>query len=282
MPSTDLPEAKRSLAARVRSLREDSRISGSPCIKWKQARDPEGTYRFEVCNPHDAPSTICESSSEQIAMVRSSIEPQLAPTEILMLSHSLTYAELAMNAPSDPEISRPTANPTPSSAQTLFPLVYRELHLLADRWMQHERGGHTLQATALVHEAYLRVARWAGDWNDCDHFKAVAVRAIRQVLINHAMARQTLRRGGGRDRVLLSEDLATSDTAGADILSLDEALVRLESLHERQARVVELRFFGGLTVEETAEVLDCSARTVDGDWSVARAWLRDQLSREAG
>lgn len=187
-----------------------------------------------------------------------------------------------MSAPFDPEISRPAADPTSSSAQTLFPLVYRELHLLADRWMQRERGGHTLQATALVHEAYIRVAKWAGDWNDCDHFKAVAVRAIRQVLVNHAVARQTFRRGGGRDRVPLTDELATSDTAGADVLALDEALVRLEVLHERQARVVELRFFGGLTVDEVAEVLGCSPRTVDGDWSVARAWLRDQLSREAG
>jgi len=148
--------------------------------------------------------------------------------------------------------------------------------------MRRERGGHTLQATALVHEAYLRVARWTGEWSDRDHFKAVAVRAIRQVLVNHAISRKTQRRGGLRERVPLTDELVASQGGGLDVLALDEALRRLEGLHLRQARVVELRFFGGLSVDEVAQVLECSPRTVDGDWAVARAWLHDQLSRDAG
>jgi len=163
----------------------------------------------------------------------------------------------------------------------LFPLVYRELHLLAERWMRREHAAHTLQATALVHEAYLRLSRWKGDYRDKEHFYALAIRAIRQVLVNHAASRRAMRRGGDRERVPLREDLELIDEAGLDLLALNELLGRLEQLHERQARVVELRFFGGLSVDEAARVLGCSPRTVDADWTVARAWLRAHLSRES-
>ena len=161
----------------------------------------------------------------------------------------------------------------------LFPLVYRELHLLAERWMRREQVGHTLQASALVHEAYLRLSRWEGDYRDKEHFYALAIRAIRQVLVNHATSRRAIRRGGDRQRVPLREDLALIDEPELDLLALDELLGRLEQLHERQARVVELRFFGGLSVDEAARILGCSPRTVDADWTVARAWLHARLSR---
>lgn len=166
-----------------------------------------------------------------------------------------------------------------TSPRQLFPLVYRELHLLAERWMRRERAGHTLQATALVHEAYLRLSGWEGEYRDREHFYAVAIRAIRQVLVNHAASRRAMRRGGDRQRVPLREDLALIDEPGLDLLALDELLGQLEQLHERQARVVELRFFGGLSVDEAARILGCSPRTVDADWTVARAWLRARLSR---
>lgn len=165
------------------------------------------------------------------------------------------------------------------SARDLFPLVYRELHLLAERWMRREPRGHTLQATAVVHEAYLRLAAWDGHCHDTTHFHAVAVRAIRQVLVNHAQSRRAMRRGGELRRVPLRDDLSLLDGPDVDLLALDEALTSLEGLHERQVRVIELRFFGGLSVDEVAEVLGCSPRTVDGDWAVARAWLRERLSR---
>jgi RNA polymerase sigma-70 factor, ECF subfamily len=160
--------------------------------------------------------------------------------------------------------------------------VYRELHLLAERWMRRESNGHTLQATALVHEAYLRIAKWEGSYSDKRHFYAIAIRAIRQVLVNHAASRRALRRGGDRSRVPLHDDLVLIDEPGLDLIALDDLLRQLEGLNERQARVVELRFFGGLSVDEAAEVLGCSSRTVDGDWQMARSWLLERLSSIEG
>ncbi|HED65084.1 MAG TPA: sigma-70 family RNA polymerase sigma factor [Planctomycetes bacterium] len=162
----------------------------------------------------------------------------------------------------------------------LFRLVYAELHALATASMQRQRRGHTLQPTALVNEAYLRLVR-GGDieWVDRTHFFAVAAKCIRQVLIDHARGLNTHKRGGGIEHVSLSETLAPPEQQrDVEILLLDEALERLDQFDPRWARVIELRFFGGLTAAETAEALSVSVRTVQRDWRFARAWLFSQLN----
>ncbi len=166
-----------------------------------------------------------------------------------------------------------------SAAARLFPVVYAELRYLAVACLRGQRSSHTLQPTALVHEAYLKlVDQNEAAWNDRAHFCAVAARAMRQVLIDHARGRSAAKRGGGWRRVTLE---AATDGAGAsplDLLALDEALDQLGAVDERQARIVELRFFAGLTIDEVAEVLDLSPRTVDLDWKMAKAWLSRALA----
>ena len=162
----------------------------------------------------------------------------------------------------------------------LLPLVYDELRALAGRFMQAERSGHTLQPTALVHEAFVRLIG-ADDlqFRSRLHFKAVAARAMRRVLINHARDREAIKRGGpDRAMVALDEALAEVEHRVVDVLSLDEALERLAARSERQAELVELRFFGGLTMEEAAESLGISLTTAKADWTIARAWLGRELS----
>jgi RNA polymerase sigma factor (TIGR02999 family) len=161
----------------------------------------------------------------------------------------------------------------------LLPLVYDELHLLAQRAMRHERGGHTLQATALVNEAYLRLVdqRRAG-WEHRTQFLAVAAQLMRRILVDHARGRGAAKRGGGQERVPLENAAVSAPEKGLDLVSLDEALTRLARIDAQQARVVELRFFGGLTVEEAAEVLGVSPATVKREWTMAKAWLRRELS----
>lgn len=169
----------------------------------------------------------------------------------------------------------------PSAAARLLPLVYDELRALAGRYFRRQRSDHTLQPTALVHEAFLRlVDQTHAQWNDRAHFFAVAAQAMRQILINHALARAAAKRGGGRARIALAEDLAPAAEHEFDALALDEALKQLAELDERKARIVELRFFGGLSVEEVAEVLGVSKTTVESDWRMARAWLSRALSVE--
>ncbi|MEL6328249.1 MAG: ECF-type sigma factor [Planctomycetota bacterium] len=158
--------------------------------------------------------------------------------------------------------------------------VYQTLRRIAERFMRGERDDHTLQATALVHEAFLRSAASDGDDSgDRRRFIAAAARAMRHVLVDHARKHNALKRGNDR-RVLLDPEVLAGDAEDPlDLLELDEALARLGDLHERQARIVECRFFGGLTIEETAQVLAISHRTVERDWKVARAWLRRELGR---
>jgi RNA polymerase sigma-70 factor (ECF subfamily) len=165
-----------------------------------------------------------------------------------------------------------------SAVNRLMPLVYDELRALAESYLQHERPDHTLQATALVHEAYMRLIKQENvDWRNRAHFFAVAAQAIRRILVDHARGHQSAKRGGDRKRVGLDQDLAVPES-DVDLLALDEALQELARLHERQARIVELRFFGGLSLKEVAEYLEVSRRTIDGDWHMARAWLRGKLS----
>lgn len=166
----------------------------------------------------------------------------------------------------------------------LLPLVYGELHRQAERAMQAQPEGHTLQTTALVHEAYLRLVDGSGaGWQDRAHFFGVAARVMRSVLVDHARARRAAKRGGGAAVLTLSPDDAASDpdadSNGVDVEALDEALNRLAAFDSRQARVVELRYFAGLSINETAAVLDVSHATVEREWRTARLWLRRELVR---
>lgn len=166
-----------------------------------------------------------------------------------------------------------------AAADKLLPLVYDQLRAVADSFFQRQPTDHTLQPTALVHEAYLRLVNQEDEkWSGRAHFFAVAAKAMRQILINHAERRRAAKRGGGRQKLTLNEALTPAPQREFDLLVLDEALSRLSALSERMGRVVELRFFGGLTVEEVAHVLDVSKRTVEGDWETARAWLSRALS----
>ena len=166
----------------------------------------------------------------------------------------------------------------------LTPLLYDELRHLAHRYMRHERAGHTLQATALANEAYLRLVDVKGvDWQDRVHFLAVASRVMRRILIDAARTRASAKRGGAMARVdhatPVDFDHLPAADRGAELCALDDALDSLSRLDPRRAQVIELRFFGGLSVEETAEVLEVSPQTVMRDWRLARAWLARELAR---
>ena len=162
----------------------------------------------------------------------------------------------------------------------LISLVYDELRRLAGGQLARERGGHTLQPTALVHEAYLRLAdHHRLDWQGRTHFFAIAAITMRRILVSHARKQRAAKRGQGGIAVTLHENQAVDEGRNVDLLALDEALAALESIDARQCRVIELRYFGGLTIEETAEALGISPATVKLDWSLARAWLFRQLSR---
>ena len=164
-------------------------------------------------------------------------------------------------------------------APQLIPLVYEELRRLARHFMRLERPGHTLQTTALIHEAYLRlVEQRETTWQNRAHFFAVAAQSMRRILVDHARASQTAKRGGNAEIVSLDEEpIAFSQEKSGELIALDEALTRLADLSPRQSQIIELRFFGGLSVEETAEALQIAPRTVKRDWRVARAWLHREV-----
>lgn len=170
----------------------------------------------------------------------------------------------------------------PSAVHRLLPRVYEELRTIAARALRGERADHTLQPTALVHEAFLRLVNREGiTCPDRAHFLALAAATCRRVLVDHARRHRASKRGGQRKRVSLHDEAAIQrDEREVDLLAVDDALKRLARLHPRQARTVELRFFGGLSVTEMARVLSVSPRTVKNDWRVARAWLRRELSHE--
>jgi RNA polymerase sigma factor (TIGR02999 family) len=162
-----------------------------------------------------------------------------------------------------------------------MPLIYDELHRIAARYMRRERPGQTIQTTALVHEAYLRLLKdKARHWQNRPHFLAIAATSMRQILVERARARRAAKRGGHRDRIELDEAATVAPAGSADLEALDEALTRLATFDPRQARVVELRFFGGLTIEEAADAVGISPATVKREWNAARAWLRRELDRE--
>jgi RNA polymerase sigma factor (TIGR02999 family) len=165
---------------------------------------------------------------------------------------------------------------------TLLPIVYQELRRLAAGYLRRERPGQTLQPTALVHEAYLRLLKdKPGRWQNRAHFCAIAAHSMRQILIERARARDAQKRGGERQRVTLDEGLLAGAEQSIDLIALDQALERLATLSADQARLVELRFFGGLTIEETAEAMDISPATVKRHWTIASAWLARELEGDS-
>ena len=167
----------------------------------------------------------------------------------------------------------------PSAAERLFAVVYDELHALARSHFRRQRRSHTLQPTALVNEAFLRlVDQTCVEWRGRAHFLAVAARAMRQILIDHARARVRAKRGGHLCRITLDEAITPITDSAPELLDLDEALQRLADLDARQGRIIELRFFGCLTVDEVAHILGVSKSTVESEWRMARAWLRRELS----
>ena len=160
----------------------------------------------------------------------------------------------------------------------LVPLVQPELHRLAKRYLRQERRDHTLQATALVNEAYLRLIDWKTvRWRNRAHFMGVTAHLMRRILVDHARQQQTLKRGGDAIRVTLDDDASPSTERSANVIALDDALKSLATVDRRKSQIVELRFFGGLNEDETAEVLQMSPRTVRREWSLARAWLDQQI-----
>ena len=164
----------------------------------------------------------------------------------------------------------------------LTPLVHGELHRLAHHYMNRERGGHTLQTSALVNEAFLRlVDQRSVKWNNRAHFFAIAAQMMRRILVDYARSHLYAKRGGGAIHVSLDHAELVSNQPSADVTALDEALTKLESLDPQQARVVELRFFGGLTIKETSEVMKISVDMVKREWSTAKAWLYREMKSSA-
>jgi RNA polymerase sigma factor (TIGR02999 family) len=170
-----------------------------------------------------------------------------------------------------------------NARSALQPLVYEELRRIARLYLRRERPDHTLQATALVHEAYLRlIDQRSVDWRNRAQFIGLAATMMRRVLINYARERSAAKRGGGAERVSLTVAEGMADSPAVDVVALHEALEQLEAIDARKSRIVELKFFGGLTTVETADVLEVSHATVERDWKVARAWLYDSLSSGGG
>jgi len=188
-----------------------------------------------------------------------------------------------MPQPSPHEVSqllRAWSSGDEAALQTLIPLVYEELHRIARRYMGREREGHTLQTSALVNEAYLRLVDWKNvEWQNRAHFFAVSAQMMRRILVDFARDRRYLKRGGGALQVSLAEAAGMTSQRGTDLVALDDALNSLAVMDKRKSQVVELRFFGGLSVEETAEVLKVSPETIMRDWRLAKVWLLRELEK---
>jgi RNA polymerase sigma factor (TIGR02999 family) len=171
------------------------------------------------------------------------------------------------------------SNGDPDALQRLMPLVYDELHRLARNYLRRERPDHTLQSTALVHEAYIRmVNQKTVNWQNRAHFFGVAAQSIRHILVDHARGYQTAKRGASARKMALDDAVAITEARDIDLIALDDALNGLSAVDPQQGRIVELRFFGGLSIEETADVLKISPATVKRDWVMAKAWLFRNLS----
>jgi RNA polymerase sigma factor (TIGR02999 family) len=168
-----------------------------------------------------------------------------------------------------------------SARDKLMPLVYDELHRLAHRYMKRESPGHTLQTSALVNEAFVKLVDQRNvHWQNRAHFFGIAAQMMRRILVDYARSRSTAKRGGGAAQISLDESLIVSDERNAEIVNVHEALERLAEFDARKSQIVELRFFGGLSIEETAEVLGVSPGTVMRDWTLAKAWLHRELGSD--
>jgi RNA polymerase sigma-70 factor (ECF subfamily) len=173
-------------------------------------------------------------------------------------------------------------NGNQAALDQLMPLVDQELHRLAHHYMRRENAGHTLQTSALVNEAYLKlIDQRHVHWKNRAHFFALSAQLMRRILVDHARARKYAKRGAGAERISFDEAFVAAPERGADLVSLDEALTKLSAIDPRKGNIVELKFFGGLSVEETAEALGISTVTVMRDWSMAKAWLYNSLNNES-
>src|SRR5215813_2910054 len=192
-------------------------------------------------------------------------------------------AQVKSVAPDVTSLLKKLADGNDQAAGELIPIVYEELHRLAVSHLRRERRDHTLQPTALVHEAYIKlVAQRNADWQSRNHFFAVASKLMRRILVDYARRHLREKRGGGQAKVSLDEAPIVSPDRPNRMLAIDESLSRLEKLDARQARIVELRYFGGLTIEEAAQVLGVSPTTVRREWTSAKAWLYGELNRHDG
>jgi RNA polymerase sigma-70 factor (ECF subfamily) len=190
-----------------------------------------------------------------------------------------------MAAVSPPEVSerlQAWSRGDSSALKKLTPLVYKELHRLAHGYMGFENPGHTFQTTALVNEAYLRLVSNQASWQNRAHFFAISAQLMRQILVDFARIRHQWKRGGEVQRVSLEEAMVSPQGRGADLVALDDSLTALAAVDPRKSRIVELRFFGGLSVDETAEVLKVSTDTVLRDWRLAKLWLMREMSHREG
>ena|SRR2546421_33442 len=186
------------------------------------------------------------------------------------------------NSPEVTKLLVAWGNGDESALNKLMPVVYKELRRLAHQYLQKERAGHTLQTTDLVHEAYLRlVDQERVKWQNRAHFFGVAAQLMRRILVDQARRRGRLKRGGGSVMVSLDEGAVVSRRSDLDVIAVDEALTRLAEFDQRKARIVELRFFGGLSVDETADFIKTSSVTVMRDWKMAKAWLHRELDHES-
>src|SRR5258705_4510396 len=182
--------------------------------------------------------------------------------------------------PNVTELLRNWGDGDQQAQEKLFQVVYNEWHRQAARYLRNEQPGITLQTTDLIHEAYLRlISQQHVEWQSRLHFFAIAAKIMRRILVDHVRGRQAAKRGGSDIRLPLEDAMVVHPGQDLDLVALDEALTRLAALDPQQSQIVELRFFSGLSVEETAKVLDVSERTVKRDWNVAKAWLRRELSR---
>ena len=185
-----------------------------------------------------------------------------------------------MNTPPSHEVTQLLAQWTAGDSRALdalLPLVYDELRQLARSYLQRERSEHTLQSTALVHEAYLRLVGQNVSWQNRAHFFGIAAQMMRRVLVDHARSRNTVKRGEGVCRVTLDEEIIGASQREVDVITLDEALSNLARFDPQQSRIVELRFFAGLSIKDTSEVLKISPATVKRDWAMAKAWLYREM-----
>jgi RNA polymerase sigma-70 factor (ECF subfamily) len=188
----------------------------------------------------------------------------------------------AVSPPEVTELLQAWSRGDSSALKKLTPLVYKELHRLAHRYMGFENPGHTLQTTALVNEAYLRLVSNQASWQNRAHFFAISAQLMRQILVDFARTRHQWKRGGKVQRVSLDEAMVSPEERGADLVALDDVLTALAAVDPRKSRMVELRFFGGLSVEETAEVLNVSTDTILRDWRLAKMWLLREMSHREG